>query len=478
MKKIEKEKKVKKVKQKKPFRFKEMFDNENYGNGLRCVIICALAVILVVGVNLFVNALPTAATNLDISTSKIHSISEETEEKISQLSEKVDVYLVCEEGEEDRNTVHVLNLYADLSDNLNVSQVDPALSPEIIEQYTGETDIDNNSVLVVSGERRQVLAYSDYFASSVFVLEDYLNSAIDFVTSDDLDKVYALTGHGEREISDNLLDYMGLDGYTAEEINLVQTGGIPEDAKAVIVNGLTQDITEGEAEILLDYMKNGGKLLLITGYSSDTFTNLEEVTGYYGARLERGYIVESDESRYAESTPTYVMPYIYTDGTDVLTDGVEYVLMPNAKGIVTDEEVRDGLDVTTILETSDTAGSLYTNIFNNSQEVIEGPFKLGVSFEEETDNGVSKLVWFSSSYISDESVDAYVGGGNITMFLNAICWLCEDDGEASIHGKTVSTQFLTIDSSTVNLWRNIMIGAVPLTVLAVGVIVCIRRKRR
>ena len=475
MKKIKKEKKEK---QKKPFQFQEMFNNENYGNGLRCVIICALAVILVVGVNLLVRALPTAATNLDISTSKIHSISEETKEKISQLSEKVDIYMVCEEGEEDRNTAHVLNLYADLSDNLNVSVIDPALSPEIIEQYTGEDAIDNNSVLVVSGDRRQVLDYSDYFASSVFVLEDYLNSAIDFVTSDDLDKVYALTGHGEREISDKLLDYMGLDGYTSEELNLVQAGEIPEDAKAVILNGVTRDITEGEAEILLDYMQNGGKLLLVTGYSSDTFTNLEKVTGYYGARLEKGYVVESDESRYAESTPTYVMPYIYTDGTDVLTDGVEYVLMPNAKGIVTDEEEREGLEMTTILETSDTAGSLYTNIFNNSQEVIEGPFKLGVSFEEETAGGVSKLVWFSSAYISDETVDAYVGGGNITMFLNAICWLCEDQPEASIHGKTVSTQFLTINSSDLGIWRIIMIIVVPLSVLAVGIIVYIRRKRR
>ena len=225
-------------------------------------------------------------------------------------------------------------------------------------------------------------------------------------------------------------------------------------------------------------MKNGGKLLLITGYSSDTFTNLEEVTEYYGARLEKGYIVESDESRYAESTPTYVMPYIYTDGTDVLTDGVEYVLMPNSKGIVTDEEVREGLEVTTILETSDTAGSMYTNIFNNSQEVIEGPFKLGVSFEEETEAGLSKMVWFSSSHLSDESVDAYVGGGNITMFLNSICWLCEEQPEASIHGKTVSTQYLTINSSDLGIWRIIMIGIVPLSVLAVGIVVYIRRKRR
>lgn len=464
--------------EKKKFNGKQLFNNENYGKGLRCVIICALAVVLVVGVNLLIKGLPTKISNVDISTSKVHSISAETEEKISKLSEKVDIYLVCEDGEEDDNTTHVLNLYADLSDNLNISKVDPAFSPEIVEKYTGEIAVDNNSIIVASGDKRQVLDYSDYFAGNVFVLEDYLNSAIDFVTSDTLDKVYALTGHGEMPLSDNLIAYMGLDGYEAEEISLMQTGEIPADAKGIIINGATEDITEKEADILVKYMKNGGRLLLSTGYTNQSFSNLEKVTSEYGATLEKGYVAESDESRYAESNPAYVLPYILMDGNEVLTDGVEYVLMPNAKGILVDEDLRDTVKVSTILQTSESAGAIFTNIFTSSQELIEGPFQLGVSFKEETASGEARMVWFSSKYISDESIDAYVGGGNLTMFLNAICWICEEEPAASIHGKTVSTQFLTVSASAMNTWKIVLIGVVPLTVLLVGVVICIRRKRR
>ena len=66
----------------------------------------------------------------------------------------------------------------------------------------------------------------------------------------------------------------------------------------------------------------------------------------------------------------------------------------------------------------------------------------------------------------------------MTLFLNGISWTAEDDPAASIHGKTISTQFLTISASAMNLWKIIMIGIVPLAVLLAGVIVYIRRKKR
>ena len=49
-------------------KFKRYFDNDNYQNGLRVVIICALAVVLVVGVNLFAGVILSAAFNLPFLT--------------------------------------------------------------------------------------------------------------------------------------------------------------------------------------------------------------------------------------------------------------------------------------------------------------------------------------------------------------------------------------------------------------------------
>ncbi len=467
-----------KVKIKKKFNAAEMFNNEDYGNGLRCVIICALAIVLVVGINWMMSCLPTTISNINIAISKVYSIASDTEETIKALDQEVNVYLVCEEGEEDSNTITVLGLYDDLSDNLIVSQVDPAFDEEFIQKYTGVETVTNNTIIVVSGDKQQVMAYSDYCSSSTFVLEDYLNSAITYVTSDSLSKVYALTGHGESSFTDDMISYMGLDGFEAEEISLIETGKIPEDAQCVIINGLTEDITENEADILLEYLENGGRLLLCTGYTNSSFPNLETVTDYFGASLEKGYVVEGDDSHYVESNPTYLLPYIITDGNPILSEGVAYVMIPSAKGIVLNDNIRDTVDVAVILQTSSSAYAVYSNIFTNSTETFTGPFYLGVTFSEETENGEAKMVWFSTAYITNSSIDSYVGGGNITMFLNAVCWLSEDEPVASVHGKTVANQYLTVSSSALKVWRNIMLIGLPLLIILAGAVICIRRRRR
>ena len=138
-------------------KFKKYFDNDNYQNGLRAVIICCLAVILVVGINLFAGVLPTKIAYYDISTEKVHSISKETEEALGALEEPVEMLYVCESGEEYKNTQIMLNLFADASDNITVRQVDPAFDPQTIIKYTGEVSLDNNTVIVTSGDKKQIV---------------------------------------------------------------------------------------------------------------------------------------------------------------------------------------------------------------------------------------------------------------------------------------------------------------------------------
>ena len=70
------------------------------------------------------------------------------------------------------------------------------------------------------------------------------------------------------------------------------------------------------------------------------------------------------------------------------------------------------------------------------------------------------------------------GGGNLTFFLNSISYLGKNEPVASIHGKTISTQFLDLTTSQVKLWEIIIPGVIPAIALIIGVIVVIRRKRR
>lgn len=457
-------------------KFKQYFDNDHYQNGLRVVIICALAVILAAGVNLLSGLLPTSVANIDLTAEKFFSVSDETREQMAAVNQPVTVYYVCEAGAEYHNTEVLLNLYADASSQITVEKIDPAFNPGFLIQYTGDNKLTNNSLIVVSGDRRQIINYSDYYTSGVFVLEDYLNSAVEYVTSDELKVVYTLTGHDEEKLHTSTIAYMGLDGFSCEELNLIDAGAVPADARAVIINGIRNDITAKEAELLIGYLKQGGNVLLVTDYTTSVLENLTEVTGYFGASTGAGLIMESDSARYTDENPAYIFPNIYTEEY-VITKGINYMLLPNMKPIVVEESLDSSIEVTPLLGTSESSVAAHNNIFTGETVTAEGPFTVAASFEK-NDGEEGSMIWIASKYVSDVSVSEAVGGGNITFFLNSVCWLGEDEPVESIHGKKISTQYLVIPQNHLNIWMILIIGVIPAAVLLLGAFVCIRRKRR
>ena len=459
-------------------KFKKYFDNDNYQNGLRAVLICVLAVTLVVGINMFVGLIPTKIANIDISTGHVFSISKDTEESLKALEKPVELIYVCESGEENQNAQVMLNLYADATDKITARQIDPAFDPQEVIKYTGETALDNNSVIVSSGDKQQIVYYNDYYGAGSFVLEDYLNSAIRYVTSDELYVAYFTKGHDELEIESTTVAYLGLDGFDYREITLMDEGRIPDDCKVLVINGIKNDLTSKESDMITDYLKKGGSLVLTTDFTKSSMVNLMKMTGYFGAEEGNGIRMESDSNRYVNDNPAYVVPYLYTE-SKVLSDGVNYMILPNLKPIVVDEDKLDSsVKFTKLLEASENSYSVYTNVFTGKGETVKGPFTVGALFEKGENGGEGRLIWVSSRFLSSSGISEVAGGGNITFFLNSISYLGKNEPVASIHGKTISTQFLDLTSAQVKIWEIIIPIVVPALALIIGVIVVIRRKRR
>lgn len=456
---------------------KKYLDNDYYQGGLRMVIICTLAVILAVGVNLFAGLIPTKIGNLDLSEQKIYSVAQETEDMLTQLSTPVKIYYVCQPGNEYHNTEVMLNLYADASSNIAVERVDPAMSPDLLMQYTGETELTDNSLIVTAGDRTQVIGYSDYYTSGTFVLEDFLNSAIDYVTSEKLSKAYVLIGHDEEKIHSSTIAYMGLDGFDYAELNLVESKNIPEDASVVILNGIQEDITKEEADRLIAWLQEGGSFLLITDYTTASLENLQKVTSYFGASLGQGLIMESEPERYTDDNPAYMLPNIYS-GSSTITKGINYMLLPNSMPILVDEEAEPDVKMTSLLESSENSYGVYTNIFTGEMISEQGPYTIAASFEKGELGCEGKMVWVTSKYVSDVTVSSAIGGGNITFFLNAVCWLGKDEPTASVHSKSLSSQQLIVGERDLRVSAVILMGVIPAMVLITGAAVLVWRKRR
>lgn len=437
--------------------------------GLRSVLLYTLLIAVVIGLNLASGLLPTRLANLDLSAQKLYSLSTETKEALQTLDEldkSITIYFVCTAGKEDHRTAVLLNRYAETAACIDVEKVDPAAHADLLLQYTGDRELADNSLIILCGERRQVISTEMYDADGIFALEDTLNDAIADVVREEEKIAYTLTGHGALALDDSTKAAMALDGFRCEDLDLRKAEAVPENASLVIINGIRADMTAKEASCLLQYLKQGGRLLLTVEYSTESMTNLNRVTTYFSAEPGPEQIRETDPARYAQDDPAYLLPNIQTE-EKALTAGIHYILLPNTRPILVKEDA--AVQFTSLLEASETA---YTATAGT------GPYTVAGAFEKGENGAAGKMLWVTSKAVADVDISAAIGGGNMTFFLNGVRWLGADEQTDFVHGKKVTAQRLTFSDGQKQLWQILLIFVIPSLVVIAGVFVCLKRKRQ
>ena len=89
-----------------------------------------------------------------------------------------------------------------------------------------------------------------------------------------------------------------------------------------------------------------------------------------------------------------------------------------------------------------------------------------------------RLVWIASSEFLDHNVNAMVSGANGNLLMNAVDWMAGQEETISIRSKSLDEDGLTVTGAENSLWSAVMIGILPAALIALGIVICIRRKRR
>lgn len=453
--------------------------------GLYSVIVSVIVLAILILVNVLANVLPATITSLDISSSQYYSITSNTKVIVNALEDDITIYWIVQSGEEDSVIENLLEKYDSLSDHISVVKKNPDVYPTFAEQYTDE-DVANNSLVVECDDVYRYIAYDDIYLTEInyttysyeyyFDGESCITSAIDYVTSDDLPQVYMLEGHGEGELTDLLTEQIGKENMELTSFSILTEGEIPEEADCVLIYAPTSDISEDEAEILSEYVENGGKLLVIAGPSEDDDLDvLYSILEDYGVTTAEGIVVEGDSSYYAFNSPVTLLPTIQSsDITDPLIDESYYIIMPIACGLIIDD---DADSVTELLTSSDASFSkidgFSMSTYEQEDDDIEGPFALAVTVNTDSDG---EIIWFASSYFLDDTYNSYSSGANLDVTMNALSELVGETESVSIRSKSISYSYLTISDSTASATKLIMIVLIPGAFLVAGVIVLVRRR--
>lgn len=454
--------------------------------GAYSLAVTATVLAILVAVNVFASVLPATATKYDITSTNLYSVTSSTKVVLNALDTDVTIYWIVQADKEDEIIENLLGKYAGLSSHISVVKKNPDTYPTFAAQYTDET-VANNSLIVECGERSRFIAYSDLYLTDVdyttysyvysFDGEGAITSAIDYVISEELPKLYVLEGHGEAELPAEFQTQIEKENIELASFSLLNTEEIPTDADALLIYAPESDISAEEASILQDYLSGGGKLLLFAGPTkTGALTNLYGVAEQYGISAAEGIVVESDRAYYAFQQPYLLLPEIVShEITDPLLKGRYYAIVPLAQGLTV-----TGSTATALLTTSQTAYSKAAGFdlatYEKEDGDIEGPFAVAVSAD--TGNG-GQLIWFASGYFLDEVYNAYSSGANLDLAMNALSALIGERDAVSIRSKSLGYNYLTISESAASLLKTWMIGVIPAAFVLCGVFTVMdRRKKR
>lgn len=470
---------------------KKMF-GERFRAGSYATFAAAIVIAIAIFVNLVVSSLPASYTQVDLTSNSIYSLSAQTKQIAAALNKDVTLYLLASNGSEDASILRVLNNYSALSGHIKVETVDPSVKPTFLQNYEYDASrLYQNSVIVQCGDRYRLISYNDIYVTSydmdyysysyntttTFEGENALTNAIHYVSSNNLPKVYVVNGHGETGLDDYVTSMLKQDNFDYETVSLLSLDTIPEDASALVINAPTSDLGEDEATLLIDYLTDGGNVVLLTGYIEDgKMTNLLRVTEAMGLTVDTGIIIEGNRNMRLSRYPHYLLPEIGEhEVTSALVSSGYYILTPLAQPM---KETGDGTaSITWLLTTSSQSYAKQAAMQMKSTEKEDGdrdgPFYVGALSEKG-----GKLYWVSADSMLNTNVDNAVSGANANLFLNVLNWMAGQEDSISIRSKSMDAAKLTVSQSSATMWTIIMIGVIPVGLVIIGIIIWMRRKRR
>lgn len=454
-----------------------------------------VAVAIVVLVNIILGEMPSTWTAIDLTQEKLYSLTDQTKEYVAGMQEDVTIYVMVNEESQDTTLQQTLMRYDDLSDHITVEYVDPTINPTFHLQYTNGS-MNLNSLILVSDKRSKVVDYSEVYETSTefdyntysysstttgYDGEGQITSALDYVLSDDIPKMYVTEGHNELELSSTFTTALEKENVEYASINLMDYDVIPEDAACLLINGALTDFSVDDKDKVIAYLERGGKVVLVTGYSEEKLTNIEEIAAYMGLEIVDGMVVEQTRENYYRN-PYYILP---TQSVSNYTSGTysnAYIFTPFAQGIrIVDEEAAD-MSFNTFLSTSDNAfaKSSATNMedYSKSEGDVDGPFAIGVEAVKTLEEGEATMVVYGCEQIFSDEANAMVSGANQTVFTNTIGAFVDHETSVSIPVKSYEISHLTVTQADVLMLALATTVLLPIGCLVTGFVIWFKRRKR
>jgi len=434
---------------------------------------------------------------IDLTKNKLYTISEDTISLLQGLTQDVNIYSVYADGEEVSVVTEILDRYASNSKHITVENVDPYKNPQFAAKYVQNGDsITIGSVVVSTSNGYKIISESDL--ADVYVSEDtgesymqgiklesVLTGAIRSLTNGESNVIYALTGHDEATVYDDLKTEMEYGGYSIKDLSLLTDGAIPTDCRILLINAPATDITDSEIKLISEYMDNGGRVFITLAITLEQMPNLDSLLANYGIADSRRMVIEGSADYVYQQNPYYVLPQLSAEHpvSARLSETKTSAFIPFSVAIDTLDVVRSTVEVMPFATTSPYSYSKaleQMSSYEKEETDPQGPMNIGVTVTDVDKAGNEagvKLVVFGAETIMESDINKIVNGGNFGVVMNAFDWLMGND--TSSRSKSLGAEdYLQLTQSKAIVIMFVSVILIPLSILIAGLVVVIRRKNR
>ena len=475
----------------------ETITNKWLLKGTTTLILVALIIAGYIAVNWGVEQIQVE--DLDFTTKKLYSLSEQTEERLKNLEDEITIQLI--NMGDYSYVIEYANKYQRASDKITVEEIDD-LSSRLDLQTKYDIESTDNLIVVKNGEKEKTITTSDLYTydystyESIDTTEEAITNAIMEVTIDEKPHIYVLSGknYAQPESSLSIIANKLID--EANEIDLLDIlteGSVPEDCDCLIITTLKQDLADLERDKILEYINNGGKLLILTSQNVlDVDTpNFDKILEQYGITLGYGTIIEQDTSKMLYNTPYMIVTSASASFMSDIDMDLKLFLAYPGRIQFADETKLEELGVTyETIATTSTKSFIRTN-FNISsmsrteQDSEEESSIVGAyATKKISDEKTSQLIIYSDEtfastspiIIGYQSVYAVTLYNNEDIVLNSISHLTERDDTITIR-KTGESETYTVTEQEDVIIRTI-IFTTPIIIIIIGIGVWIFRRRK
>jgi ABC-type uncharacterized transport system involved in gliding motility auxiliary subunit len=189
----------------------------------------------------------------DITPLQKYSLSEQTVKILKNLSKDISINVFYEKGKRSEAD-HLLKRFVNVSTNISYSLNNLDKNPGAAKKY----GINNYGESVIEcGNKSKKIVYTN---------EESIINAILKTTKEEVNPIYFLTGHGEKDPFDSdkkkgyslLLKAMELENYTVKQLSLSRNKGVPEDASILMICGPEKDFSQEELAGLSNLFNQAG----------------------------------------------------------------------------------------------------------------------------------------------------------------------------------------------------------------------------